>query len=196
MGLDKNITDSFIAYPAAIQNANGTYSWADPGNKAREIRDIAFFDAVIETLAKNYCIDMDRISVVGHSLGAWMANTVACVRGDVVMASATVGGDSVQTTCAGPAAAMIIHNPKDTLAPLSGAENVRTLRSNTNACAWETGDVPASALHCVRQAACAGGNTILWCPHTIDTDIRGKFYPHTWPPTAAREIKDFLQSIP
>jgi polyhydroxybutyrate depolymerase len=64
---------------------------------------------------------MDRITVVGHSLGAWMANTIACVRGDVVMASATVAGDSVNTTCTGPAAAMIIHNPKDNLAPFSGA---------------------------------------------------------------------------
>jgi polyhydroxybutyrate depolymerase len=195
MGLDAAITDSFIAYPAALSNDNGTYSWADPGNKAQEIRDIAFFDAIVETIAENYCIDMNRISTVGHSLGAWMANTVACVRGDVVMASATVGGDSVQTTCNGPAAAMIIHNPKDNLAPFSGAEKVRKLRTETNGCAWETVPLTSTALQCAQHKACAGHNDVVWCPHTIDTDYQGKFYPHTWPKTAAKEIREFLLSI-
>ncbi len=195
MRLDREATESIIAYPAAIKNDNGTYSWADPGNKAYEIRDIAFFDAIVEKLASDYCIDMDRISVVGHSLGAWMANTVACVRGGAVMASGTVGGDTVKTTCAGPAAAMIIHNPKDNLAPFSGAELVRKLRSETNFCSWETKNTGPAELNCVRHTECASGNDILWCPHTIDTDERGKFYPHTWPKSAGGLIAEFLESI-
>jgi polyhydroxybutyrate depolymerase len=195
MRLDREATDSIIAYPAGIQNDQGTFSWANPGDKAQEIRDIAFFDVLVERLAEDYCIDMDRISVVGHSLGAWMANTVACVRGDVVMASATVGGDSVQTTCAGPAAAMIIHNPKDNLAPFSGAEKVRKLRAETNFCAWETVNTGPTELKCVRHDTCAGGNDILWCPHTIDTDERGVFYPHTWPRGTGGFIADFFTSI-
>ncbi len=195
MGLDRAARNSFIVYPAALSNGNGTYSWADPGNKAYEIRDIAFFDAIVEKLASDYCINMDRISVAGHSLGAWMANSVACVRGGAVMASATVGGDSVQTVCSGPSAAMIVHNPNDTLAPFSGAEAVRKLRSTTNFCAWETENTGPSALNCIRQTQCAGGNHILWCPHTINTDERGKYYPHTWPNIAGQSIVDFLTSI-
>jgi len=195
MVLDREATDSIIAYPAALSNGNGTFSWANPGDRPQEIRDIAFFDAMVEKLADSYCIDMDRISVVGHSLGAWMANTVACVRGDVILASATVGGDSVQTTCAGPASAMIIHNPKDNLAPFSGAEAVRKLRSDANFCGWETENTGPSALNCERQNQCAGGNAILWCPHTIDTDHRGVFYPHTWPNDTAKYIMEFLKSL-
>ncbi len=195
MRLDREVFGSIIAYPAAIKNDNGTYSWADPGNKASEIRDIAFFDAIVEKLASDYCVDMDRISVVGHSLGAWMANTVACVRGGAVMASATVGGDTVITQCAGPAAAMIIHNPKDNLAPFSGAELVRKLRAATNFCAAETENTGPSELNCVRQTKCASGNNILWCPHTIDTDERGKFYPHTWPNSTGKFIAEFLRSV-
>ena len=195
MRIEREATDSIVAYPAGIKNAQGTFSWADPGNKPQEIRDIAFFDVLVERLAEDYCIDMDRISVVGHSLGAWIANSIACVRGDVVMASATVGGDSVQTTCAGPAAAMIIHNPKDTLAPFSGAEKVRKLRMETNFCAWETMNTGPTELNCVRHDTCAGGNDILWCPHTIDTDERGVFYPHTWPRGTGRWIAEFLKSV-
>lgn len=195
MRLDRHLKDSIIVYPAAIKNDTGTYSWADPGDTASEIRDIAFFDAIVERMAADYCVDMDRISVVGHSLGAWMANTVACVRGGAVMASATVGGDSVITTCAGSAAAMIVHNPKDALAPFSGAEAVRKLRTTTNSCAAETENTGPAALNCVRQTSCASGNDILWCPHTIDTDERGMFYPHTWPRDTAEFIAAFLTSI-
>ncbi len=195
MRLDREVDDSIIVYPAALKKENGTYAWADPGDSGEEIRDIAFFDAIVEKLTDAYCIDLDRIAVVGHSLGAWMANTVACVRGDVVMASATVGGDSVQTTCAGPAAAFIAHNPKDNLAPFSGAIRLRTLRMETNFCAWETENTGPSEFNCVRHTKCAGGNDILWCPHTIDQDQDGEFYPHTWPRDTAKYIVDFLKSI-
>jgi len=195
MRLDREATDSIIAYPAAIRADNGSFSWADPGDKAQEIRDIAFFDAIVEKLADDYCIDMDRIGVVGHSLGAWMANSVACVRGDVVMASATVGGDSVVTKCAGPAAAMIVLNPKDNLSSFSGAERVRKQRVEANACTWETQDTGPSELNCVRHTVCAGGNDILWCPSTIDTDERGVFYPHTWPRNTAKYIVEFFKSL-
>lgn len=195
MGLDREAQDSFIAYPSALTNGNGTYSWMNPGDRAPAIRDIAFFDALTEKIAEAHCIDLDRISVVGHSLGAWMANTVACIRGDVVMASATVGGDSVQTPCAGPAAAMIVHNPKDTLAPFSGAEAVRALRTAANSCTMDTVNTGPSSLNCVRQSNCTGGNDILWCPHTVDTE-RGTYYPHLWPQETARAIVEFFASIP
>jgi len=90
--LDREITDAFIVYPAALSNGNGTFSWSDGTNKPSEFRDIAFFDAIVERLSKEYCIDMERIFVVGHSLGAWFSNSLACVRGDVIRASATGDG--------------------------------------------------------------------------------------------------------
>jgi len=195
MGLDKTMTDSFIAYPAALHNTIGSYSWVDPGNKAHELRDVAFFDAIVEAIGNAHCIDMDRISTVGHSLGAWMANSVACVRGDVVMASATVGGDSVISNCSGPASALIAHNPSDDLAPFSGAEKVRTLRMEENQCDWSKAKSGPVSLKCTRYPSCAGGTEILWCPHTEDRDFQGSYYPHTWPDSTASEIKNFLEGL-
>jgi polyhydroxybutyrate depolymerase len=193
--LDREFDDAFIAYPAALENGNGSFSWADPGNTAYEIRDIAFFDAIVEQLAEQYCIDMDRIYVVGHSLGAWMANSVACVRGGIVRASATVGGDSVITDCAGPTAAMIMHNPHDTLAPFSGAERVRELRTKTNACTWDTAPAEPEEFKCVRHTSCNTGGTVIFCPHELDTDSRGDYYPHQWPRNTASAIADFFQDL-
>lgn len=196
MKLDRQITDAIIVYPAAISNGKGSFSWADPGDKAQEIRDIKFFDAMVEALADDYCINMDRISVVGHSLGAWIANTIACVRGDVVRASATVGGDTVITTCNGPAAAMIIHNPKDNLAPFSGAQKVLDQRLVTNVCDDAKPSLPGPEyLNCKGYAGCTGNNDILFCPSTIDTDFHGDYYPHTWPNDTALYMREFLQQL-
>jgi polyhydroxybutyrate depolymerase len=195
MRLDRTMTDAVIAYPAALSNGNGTFSWNDPGNRPNETRDIAFFDAIVETVAEHTCIDMNRITVVGHSLGAWMANTVACVRGDAVRASATVGGDMAFTDCAGPAAAFIAHNPKDTLAPFTGAVHVREHRAQANMCPWEVEKVGPSTFHCERHIGCPGDNDIWFCPHAQDIDERGKFYPHTWPRETAGVIREFLEGL-
>lgn len=194
-GIDRELSESYIAYPAALRNSISSFSWANPGDKAGQLRDILFFDRIVKTLAEHYCIDMDRISVVGHSLGAWMANSVACVRGGVILASATVGGDSVQTTCAGPTSGLIAHNPNDNLAPFSGSERARDLRIKTNQCDLTAAVSGPASLHCTRYPRCGGEAEVLWCPHTEDRDYRGNYYPHTWPDSMAEEIKNFLESL-
>lgn len=196
MGLDRAAPDALIAYPAALSNGNGSFSWENPGDKPQQIRDLAFFDAIVEELADDYCVDMDRITVVGHSLGAWMANSVACLRGGVVMASATVGGDSVNTKCSGPSAAMIVHNPHDNLAPFSGAELVRKIRIAENACTWDTTDTGPSQYNCMEHTACANGNDVLWCPQTNDYDEQGNYYPHNWPKGIAQSMIAFFNAVP
>lgn len=195
MRLDRTITDAYIAYPAALPNGNNSYSWNDPGNRPDDTRDIALFDAIVEQIADHACIDMDNISVVGHSLGAWMANTVACVRGDVVRASATLGGDMAFTDCSGPAAAFIAHHPDDNLAPYAGSVRVREHRAEANMCPWTTENVGPSLFHCEQHVGCPGSNDIWFCPHSQDIDERGKFYPHTWPRETASVIKSFLDSL-
>ncbi len=194
-GLDRNITDSFIAYPAALSNGKGAFSWADPGDQGVNIRDVKLFDAIVERLANDYCIDMDKIRTVGHSLGAWMANTVACARGGVVQASATIGGDSILTNCPGPAAALISHNPKDTLAPYDATVRARDLRLEENACPGTVqNDDVQDSLNCVTYTNCVGGK-VVWCPHIIDTDERGEYYPHTWPKAFTVKIVQFFGSF-
>lgn len=185
MGFDRSAKGYVIAYPSALKNG-GSYSWAD---------DLPFFDALVEHLAARLCIDMDRIYVAGHSLGGWMANTVACKRGGVVRASGSVGGDGISTECTGPSAAFIAHNPKDTTPPFSTAEHLRQRRIETNACSWDVETSEPRSLLCVRHEGCAGGNDVLWCPHEIDTDHRGVFYPHVWPREAGLAIVEFFWSL-
>jgi polyhydroxybutyrate depolymerase len=189
--LDRETDDYFIAYPAALSNGNGSFYWTDP---ATGRPDMALFDAIVETIAASYCIDLDQIYVVGHSLGAWMANSIACLRGDVVRASATVGGDGVWDGCAGPAAAWIAHNPNDQQASFGGAERLRELRTAENACAWDSRPTEPASFKCAVHDACTD-NPVVWCPHEMNDDERGQYYPHNWPRETVRHITAFFASL-
>jgi polyhydroxybutyrate depolymerase len=149
----------------------------------------------VELMGETYCIDMDRVFVVGHSLGAWMSNTVACVRGDAVRASATVGGDMAFTHCHGPAAALIAHNPNDNLAAFWGSERVRDLRIEENFCAADTQPVASTDLNCIRYDECTEGNPILFCPHNENNNWKGDYYPHVWPDSMAEETIRFFGGL-
>jgi polyhydroxybutyrate depolymerase len=194
-GLDREADDYFIAYPAAIKKDNGTFTWSDGNDKPGAIRDVALFDAIVETLGKHYCIDMDRIYTVGHSLGAWMANSVACIRGGIVHGSATVGGDSILTNCAGPAAALMIHHQRDNLASFASAEKARDQRLKENVCPEETTPSEPETLQCKTYTGCDGGNTVVWCPHEVDTDRQGNHYPHQWPEGTAQAMLKFFDGL-
>ncbi len=188
MRFEREAPEMIVVYPAGLPNGGG-YTWAGgPG------ADVAFFDALIEHIGAHVCIDMNRIYVAGHSLGAWMANSIACLRGDIVRASGTVGGDGIGANCTGPAAGFIAHNPDDTLSPFAGSERIRQHRVEENACTWETDPGP-KLLSCVRHTGCQSGNDVLWCPHEIDTDERGEYYPHTWPRGTGKSIVEFFRDL-
>jgi polyhydroxybutyrate depolymerase len=136
---------------------------------------------------------MDRIFVVGHSLGAWFANTVACARGGVVRGSATVGGSTTMSKCTGPTAAMIINNPKDTSSPHITSEQMRDIRIKENACDGRSERTEPSTLSCIQYQSCSE-NPVVFCPHTIDNDRNG-YYPHLWPPGTGKAIVEFFDGL-
>lgn len=193
-GFDKAATEFFIAYPAAISNGK-SYSWSDVSSTATMPRDLEFFDEMIEHIAERYCIDMDRIYLAGHSLGAWVASGIACVRGGVVRGVATVGGAAVLPNCTGPVAAMIINNPKDASSPQKTAEQMRDQRLQQNSCLVQTAAADPKSLSCITYPKCDGGNVVTFCPHTIDTERDGTYYPHVWPPGAGQAITEFFRQL-
>lgn len=193
-GLDKTANEYVIAYPSGIPTGNGSFTWSDPGDKASALRDYALFDAIVEEIADTTCIDLDRIYVVGHSLGAWFANSVACSRGGIVRASATVGGSTTMANCTGPVAALIINNPKDASSPQSSAVAMRDIRITKNGCSASSSPVPPSALSCTQYDGC-GENPVDFCPHTIDSDRYSGYYPHLWPEGTEQAIVGFFGSL-
>lgn len=193
--LDEADDEAMIVYPSAVQAEDGTYRWILPGEKSEDFWGLRLFDAIVREIGDEYCIDMNRIFVVGHSLGGWMANAAACRRGDVVRGSAVVGSSAFSGRCTGPVAGMFIHHPDDQLAPIAGVIQERDWRVTSNRCDNEWKDSEPSEFHCEAAQGCQDGNPVLWCPHENGTDHRGVDYPHNWPRQTSRHIVEFFQSL-
>ncbi|MCK5015846.1 MAG: S-layer homology domain-containing protein [Candidatus Peribacteraceae bacterium] len=191
-GLDEEFNDAIIIYPAGRKNGNSSFTWADP--EIGSLPDVKLFDEIVEKLSEAYCIDLDQIKVVGHSLGGWMSNSLACIRGDVIESSVSVGSSSINKECSGPAAALIVHNPNDNLAAFSGAKQTRIMRTEENSCSWNM-QSEIDNLLCGKHTSCWGGNNVLWCPHEYNYDWKGNYYPHNWPPKMAEYIREFYEGL-
>ena len=176
--------DFIVVYPAGIALDNGTFSWSGEEN-------VELFDRIITTMADQYCIDRDKIFVTGHSLGAWFAHKIACLRGDVIRGMAAVAGPGFKTTCTGPAATLILHNPADQLVALSSGERARDIREEANACS--TGDLTLVdyGMNCSQPRECRIGNTVRFCRYT------GEVYgsAHSWPNNGGKMILDFFRGL-
>lgn len=189
-------SDTIFVYPSASRTAGGHFTWWQQGDPPDALRDFTLFDRLLETLSERYCIDRTRIFVVGHSLGATFANSVACARGDRVRAAATLGGGVIRSACRGRVAAMVLHNPKDDLVSIKEGQRARDtyltqLGLGPPALAAEPRD-----FDCLRYGARDSIYPVLWCPHRKDYNGRGKYYPHTWPPDAGEVVMGFLRGLP
>lgn len=177
---------AIFVYPAGTPNAGG-YSWGSG--------DYEFFDVMLAEFRSSYCIDVDHVFAVGHSLGAWFTNSLACARGDKLRAVATLGGARSTSKCSGPVAAMQWHNPKDEQAAFSGALTARDDYLKQNQCSGGSEPVEPAWGNCVKYTGCYEDAPVIFCPHNIDNDYRGSYYPHTWPKGTGEEMWKFFQSL-
>lgn len=187
--------EAFIVYPAGLPEEWPTRNRSSPGDKTTELRDFALFDTIVQDFSNNYCIDADEIYVVGHSLGAWFTNTLACARGDVIRGIGSVWGSITKNTCTGPVATMIMHNPKDNLAWFGGGLVARDHLLEANGCwpATVAYDSPEDG-HCVEYTDCLDSAPVVWCEHSQDYD-RDQYYPHVRPTFAGKMIWEFLTGL-
>jgi polyhydroxybutyrate depolymerase len=192
-GLERHADVAIFVYPVALTAKDGRFSWQDPGDPPGSLRDYELFDRVLAEIGDRYCVDRARVFVVGHSLGASFANSLACARGDRIRGAATVGGGITRSACEGEVAALVMHNPKDDLVPISEGERAREsyLAQNGHR-GTEPEPVEVAGFGCRRWGEDA---PVVWCPHDEDHDSRGRFYPHTWPEAAGGAIIDFFEAL-
>lgn len=195
--LDEALPEAIILYPSALP-ADGGFRWSDPGELPAELRDYALLDALLVAFGNDLCLDLERVFVVGHSLGASFANSVACHRGKVVRAVASVAGGIEGERCDGGAAAMVIHHPEDRLVPIGEGKRARDAFLAAND--LPPLPVPASEpeltlLGCVRYGA-ESPDPVIWCEHDFGTTYGGRYYPHNWPDAAALAIARFFRDLP
>jgi polyhydroxybutyrate depolymerase len=187
---------TIFVYPLALRQADGTFSWSDPGDKPDSLRDYALFDTIVAKFAEVYCVDPDRIFVVGHSLGASFVNSLACARGDLIRGVGSVAGGVQRSRCRGSVAALLLHNPADKLVPWVEGERARdslVAQNGQDEAAAEPTEV--GPFECERFAAHDPANPVLWCPHHQDQTSRGRYYPHQWPSGTGEAIMDFFETL-
>ena len=196
-GLEQAATrPTIVVYPAALVAADGKFSWYERGQSGSELRDHAFFDGLLELIGDGYCVDLDRVFAVGHSLGGSFANSLGCARGDVIRGVGTVAGRIWESPCSGPAAAIIMHNPHDDLVPLSRGLEARDRALQQNGLAGDPRACEPTALGCQCYGPQDAENPVVWCPHRQDVTRSGRAYPHLWPDGAGAAIMEFFESLP
>lgn len=182
---------TIFVYPSAQRQADGTFIWRVP-------EDLDLFDAVVERLSADYCIDRGRVFAAGHSLGASFVNTLGCLRGDALRGIASVAGGihARAEDCRGDVAALLLHNRGDRLVDVDRGRRARDVLVTAN------GFVPAPAgfyprpFGCYRYGPAEARNPVAWCLYAESVNRRGRFYPHLWPDGAEEAMAAFFDVLP
>lgn len=171
MKLEKQ-SDFIVAYPAGLSSSSGkSFSWSEKEN-------IAFVDAILEQVSDNYCINRDKVYAIGHSLGGWMAQRIACLRGEFMSGLAVVGSGPFTGACSGPAPSIFFQNVNDHLSSYASGVQARNIRLKVNECSESsTESIQIGPLTCTKYNSCSSGNEVVWCEGY--TGYGGD--PHSWP---------------
>jgi poly(3-hydroxybutyrate) depolymerase len=171
--------DAIVVHPDAL---------GDPTSWETE-RDVPFFDALVETLSSELCIDADRIFATGHSSGGFFSNALGCERGDVLRAIAPVSGGGPfvfgGASCTGEVAAWLAHGENDETVEFSSGEDSRDHWLEANGCSETSAAVTPP--ECVEYEACNDGLPVRWCVYQEG---------HDWPEFAPQAMWDFFQGLP
>lgn len=170
--------NAIIAYPNALTRADsgGETGW----ELSPYGYDFEFFDAMVDELTENLCIDEQRIFSTGHSFGGYMSNAMGCYRSNVHNAIAPVaGGPPYYGACDGAVGAWITHGQSDDTVELSQGEAARDVWWVQNECEEDTTSVGPDS--CEAYTGCS--RDLHWCQHTGE---------HEWPSFAGSAIWDFF----
>ena len=91
---------------------------------------------------------------------------------------------------------MLLHNPKDDLVPIGLGLKARNVFLKQNDVAGTSRPTEPRALNCERYGLRSQSAPVVWCPHGIDYNAQGRYYPHTWPKPTGPAILSFFAEFP
>lgn len=88
------------------------------------VDDVAYLGGLIDEVAATWPVDPTRVTLIGHSNGAFMAYRMACDRADVVTAIAGLAGLAPTAPCAPsrPVHVLHLHGTADATVPYAGGD--------------------------------------------------------------------------
>jgi poly(3-hydroxybutyrate) depolymerase len=204
--IEASANQALLIYPQGIQS-NGSSTppssesqwgtadsnWGGPppnANAQRLEADLAYFDAMLDFVQDNYCVDEARIFSVGFSQGGFMTNALGCERASVFRALAPVAGwgplgssPSCSDASASHAVIQTQGTTDTTVTPQLG-EATRDFWRTRAGCDGTT--MPSSYPGCVEYQGCDAGKPVIYCTHGGD---------HFVPDGAGARAWDFFQSL-
>lgn len=151
--------------------------------------DDAFLTALLDDIAANYCIGLDRVHAAGISLGAWKASITACTHPDRFASIALVAEEVAPPDCAMPVVAF--HGTADRVVPYGAGADEGIVVTNNNAA---LPGVEVNMPRWARQGGCSEEYEVEriepdvehWifkdCPEGMDVELYSiKGGGHTWP---------------
>ncbi len=173
--------NTFFIHPRNISGTSITWDHGVPG------RDISLFDAIHADLLKSYCINPDKVFIIGVSNGGLFVNVLASarpeqVKGVVAVALPGLGGNWRKVAMRN----MLVQDDRDQFA--SAQSSARKMASDQG-CKVENGDLsPKSPNQCLEFKDCSV--PVAFCPWKV---LPG-WNPHDWPrfANADEQIWKFL----
>lgn len=168
---------AIFVYPDG-RGASGNTDW----DRSATSRDVELFDALVDYLTSNYCVDRNRIFSTGMSAGAFFTNALGCYRGNVLRAIAPVAGgppsssDGSPVACAGHVGAWMAHaSNDDTVDFTTYGIATRDFWAARNGCQATLAPLDAGPSGCVESQGCQPDLPVVFCVYTES---------HTWPSMA------------
>jgi polyhydroxybutyrate depolymerase len=191
-----------------MQSLRAPSSALDGGWDDQREANAAFFEAVLDSMESEFCIDDSRVFVAGTSSGAIFANLLACRHGDRLLAAAPVAGSLPENEgCRGTPAALLIHGVDDPHVPFEEGEVARDFYVSQNGCS-AAAEAEVASMHseirekrdatptvediaCVDYQGCS--TPVRWCEHSYGGyDLS----THGWPAAGGELIGEFVRGLP
>jgi poly(3-hydroxybutyrate) depolymerase len=190
--------DAIVVYPKSF-----TLGWEQP-----EIRDknAQFFEALLNQIESDACVDERRVFVMGTSSGASFSNLLACRFGDRIRAAGPVAGSLPEESCKGTPAMVLVHGIDDPHVPFAAGEKARDFFLKRNGCSSATRPLLADAHAKIRKARdanqtdqacvdyvdCSAASPVRWCEHS-EGGYDGS--THGWPMAGGQLLWDFMKAL-
>jgi predicted esterase len=196
--------DEIFVYPFARVRNFGSWgtlaAWQlGPGaaqTPAAGLDDVAFIDDVLADLNARFCIDTQRIFVIGFGWGADFANALACERGNVLraIAGASNNGDvalsNPAVSCVGQAATWTLQGKGDTHLGIPKGTVMLNYWLNRHGCSNNTQPLavagPNGNEDCVSYLGC--NTATRWCAYDAS-------YGSAAPSYLGREALSFFRGL-
>jgi len=189
----------------AEANGKAFFVYPDGLNKDWKVEDVPsrnddmfLFDAIIERMTTDFCVDRGRVFATGFSRGGYFANQLGCKRGGALRAIASHGGGGPFGTASeydergnllcpeAPVAALLVHGVDDAVVKPSESQKARDHWSRVNGCRSGTTLFPPAP--CGKLAACAQERPVVMC------EVPGLGHA-IWPGDGARVTWSFFSSF-